>query len=138
MDSKRNIEFRYYEIPKGDLIFALTGSKWHKAYGEGKNRLHFHNYYEVGICYEGEGDMILGEREVHFRPGCVSVIPPTELHTTNTIKGTRAHWEWLYFDMLQILEQLYPEEKNARITKRYQLCEQGVLFQPKTLRQCVF
>ncbi len=62
MSDKKHVEFRYYDIPHGDIVFPLTGSVWNKEYGEGKEKLHFHNYYEVGHCYEGEGEMILGER----------------------------------------------------------------------------
>ena len=50
MNDKKQVEFRYYDIPHGDIVFALTGPVWNKAYGEGKERLHFHNYYEVGVC----------------------------------------------------------------------------------------
>lgn len=90
MSDKKHVEFRYYDIPHGDIVFPLTGSVWNKEYGEGKEKLHFHNYYEVGHCYEGEGEMILGERELHFYPGCISLIPTKELHTTNTFGKRRA------------------------------------------------
>ena len=84
MSVNKHVEFRYYDIPHEDLVFALTGENWNKEYGEGKDKLHFHNYYEVGRCYAGEGEMILGENEYPFYPGCVSLIPTKELHTTNT------------------------------------------------------
>ena len=51
MDEKKQVEFRYYDIPKGDVVFPLTGETWHMEYGEGRDKLHFHNYYEVGMCY---------------------------------------------------------------------------------------
>jgi hypothetical protein len=51
--------------------------------------------------------MILGERELHFYPGCISLIPTKELHTTNTF-GKKAGWEWMYFDIHEVLKKLYP------------------------------
>ena len=54
MDEKKQVEFRYYDIPKGDVVFPLTGETWHMEYGEGRDKLHFHKYYEVGMCYAGE------------------------------------------------------------------------------------
>ena len=105
MNAKTKVEFRYYDIPQGDLVLPLTGETWNKEYGEGKEKLHFHNYYEVGRCYAGEGEMILGETEYPFYPGCVSLIPTKELHTTNTF-GKTAGWEWLYFDIHDVLKKM--------------------------------
>jgi AraC-like DNA-binding protein len=109
MSTKKQVEFRYYDIPHGDLVFPLTGESWNKEYGEGKEKLHFHNYYEVGRCYAGEGEMILGEKEYHFYPGCVSLIPTKELHTTNTF-GKKAGWDWIYFDIHEVLSKIYPDD----------------------------
>ena len=60
MNGKKQVEFRYYDIPQGDIVLPLTGEGWNKEYGEGRDKLHFHNYFEVGHCYAGEGEMILG------------------------------------------------------------------------------
>lgn len=61
MKAKKNVEFRYYVIPNDEIVLPLMGSTWNKEYGEGKERLHFHNYYEVGICHEGKCEMILAK-----------------------------------------------------------------------------
>lgn len=129
MDEKKQVEFRYYDIPKGDIVFSLTGENWNKVYGEGKEKLHFHNYYEVGICHVGEGEMTLGEQEFHFYPGCISIIPTTELHTTNTF-GKKAAWEWMYFDLHEALEELYPEDEILRENVRHMLQKEGKLLTP--------
>lgn len=126
---KKNVEFRYYDISKGESVFPLTGPVWNKEYGEGKERLHFHNYYEVGICYEGEGEMILGEQEVHFCPGCISLIPSTELHTTNTF-GEKASWEWMYFDIHELLKEMFPDDDVTRENLRHILDRQSKLLTP--------
>ena len=113
MKDKKHVEFRYYDIPQGDIVLPLSGEVWNKEYGEGKEKLHFHNYYEVGHCYSGEGEMILGEKELHFYPGCISLIPTKELHTTNTF-GKKAGWEWMYFDIHDVLKKLYPDDEILR------------------------
>ena len=46
--------------------------------------------------------MILGEQEIPFYAGCVSIIPQSELHTTNTF-GKKAYFEWMYFDIYEYL-----------------------------------
>lgn len=129
MTEKKKIEYRYYEIPKNELCLTLTGPVWNKAYGEGRDRLHFHNFYEVGVCYEGEGEMILGERECHFYKGCISIIPPSELHTTNTF-GKTAGWEWMYFDAFALLNDIYPDDEIAREKVRQLMCKRGELLEP--------
>lgn len=129
MSDKKHVEFRYYDIPHGDIVFPLTGPVWNKEYGEGKEKLHFHNYYEVGHCYEGEGEMILGERELHFYPGCISLIPTKELHTTNTF-GKKAGWEWMYFDIHEVLKKLYPDDEILRENIGHELGRKGRLLTP--------
>jgi len=130
MSAKKHVEFRYYDIPQGDLVFPLTGETWHKAYGEGKDKLHFHNYYEVGLCYAGDGEMILGDKEYPFYPGCVSLIPTKELHTTNTF-GKTAGWEWMYFDLHEVLERIYPNDDILRENIWHELDRSGRLLTPE-------
>ena len=129
MSDKKQVEFRYYDIPLGDIVFPLTGPGWNKAYGEGRERLHFHNYYEVGVCYEGEGEMILGEKEYHFCPGCISLMPTKESATTNPF-GKRAGWEWMYFDIHEVLKELYPDDEILREHVGYEIDKEGRLLFP--------
>ena len=129
MNEKRQVEFRYYDIPKGEIVLPLMGPTWNKAYGEGREKLHFHNYYEVGYCYEGEGEMILGERTYSFAPGCISLIPTKELHTTNTF-GKKAGWEWMYFDIHEILKQIYSDDEIFRENILHEIDKEGHFLAP--------
>ena len=46
---KKKMEFRYYQLPPGSPILALLGEKWVQNYGDRTaDRLHFHNYMELG------------------------------------------------------------------------------------------
>ena len=60
------MEFRYYQMPAGSPILALLGQKWVQNYGNDVDYLHFHNYLEIGFCYEGDGFMAFGEAEMRF------------------------------------------------------------------------
>ena len=60
------MELRYYKMPEGSPILALLGQKWIQNYGNDIDYLHFHNYLEIGFCYEGQGFLILGEDKVRF------------------------------------------------------------------------
>jgi hypothetical protein len=42
------VEFRFYEIPKGESALALIGDKWKRIYGMDVDNLHFHNLFEIG------------------------------------------------------------------------------------------
>lgn len=64
---KKEIEFRYYEIPQNEPCIALLGEAWVRPYG--MDSLHFHNYMEIGFCYDGIGELAQESHmsETHFR-----------------------------------------------------------------------
>jgi len=107
MPNKGNpkIEFRYYKMPEDMPFLALFGEKWRQNYGRGIDYLHFHNYLEIGYCYEGTGSLVLGKEEYHYEEGYFSVIPQNCLHTTNSDPGTISSWEYLFIDVNTLLGQ---------------------------------
>ena len=96
---KPKMEFRYYQMPAGSPILALLGQKWVQNYGNDVDYLHFHNYLEIGFCYEGDGFMAFGEAEMRFSGREFTVIPPNYAHTTNSDLGTVSKWEYLFIDV---------------------------------------
>ena len=106
MKKRKKAQYRYYEIPEKEVVLALTGKEWIREYGNDIDCLHFHNYLEVGICYGGEGEIILGQETYSFEEGSLVVIPPYFLHTTNSKKGTKAYWEWFYFDVESVIQEM--------------------------------
>lgn len=76
---KPKMEFRYYQMPAGSPILALLGQKWVQNYGNDVDYLHFHNYLEIGFCYEGDGFMAFGEAKMRFSGREFTVIPPIML-----------------------------------------------------------
>jgi len=104
---KPRLEFRYYQIPAGEPCLALLGEKWIQSYGRGIDYLHFHNYMEIGYCYGGKGELILGEVSDIFGKGKFSVIPKNYPHTTNSQLGEISSWEYLFIDPERILKEMY-------------------------------
>ena len=96
---KPKMEFRYYQMSSGSPILALLGQKWVQNYGNDVDYLHFHNYLEIGFCYEGDGFLVLGEDEPRFSGREFTVIPPNYPHTTNSDIGTISRWEYLFIDV---------------------------------------
>ena len=76
---------------------ALLGEKWIQYYGRDIDYLHFHNYLEIGYCYEGKGTMVFGEEEQRFSGKEFTVIPKNYPHTTNSDLDTVSCWEYLFY-----------------------------------------
>ena len=106
------MELRYYKMPEGSPILALLGQKWVQNYGNDIDYLHFHNYLEIGFCYEGQGFMILGEDKVQFHDRDFTVIPFNYPHTTNSDIGTISRWEYLFIDVEGFLDKFSKKRKN--------------------------
>lgn len=41
--NKPRITYRYYELPEGELVQAITGEDWVCTYGTYAEDVHFHN-----------------------------------------------------------------------------------------------
>ncbi len=97
---KRRLEYRYYEMPSGHYVLPLLGKGWEQVYGNGQREtLHFHNYLEIGYCYNGDGELIIEDRVYPYRDGMFSVIPANIPHTTNSMGGHICKWEFLFIDI---------------------------------------
>ena len=111
---KPKMEFRYYKMPEGNYILALLGQKWVQSYGRDVDYLHFHNYLEIGYCYDGVGELILGEQDYRYAGNEFTVIPKNYPHTTNSDPGTISKWEYLFIDVDGILSDLYQGMGNTK------------------------
>lgn len=112
------MEFRYYQMPAGSPILPLLGPRWTQTYGRDIDYLHFHNYLEIGYCYEGRGGMILGEQEYKFSGGQFTIIPKNYPHTTNSDPGTVSKWEYLFIDVESFLHEIYQSKSNTKKIER--------------------
>ncbi len=100
------IEFRYYKMPDDVPFLALFGESWRRQYGKGIDYLHFHNYLEIGYCYDGTGTLVIGKENYPYRKNCFSVIPQNCVHTTESTPGTSSSWEYLFIDIDSLLAQI--------------------------------
>ncbi len=108
------VQFRYYEISSDNHILALLGSKYTQTYrGKREKTFHFHNYLEIGYCYEGKGLLYLEQEEIIFKGASFSIIPPNYPHTTICPYGETSKWEYLFVDVEKFLA------KHVNGTKAY-------------------
>ena len=103
---KPKLQFRYYEMGAHEQVLALLGEDWRRPYGINISDLHFHNYMEVGICYEGRGKCILRDTIEAFEAGCMTIVPPNYPHNNETEPDETAFWEWMYFDLDSVLRDM--------------------------------
>lgn len=89
---KPKLQFRYYEMGAHEQVLALLGEDWRRPYGINISDLHFHNYMEVGICYEGQGKCILRDTVEVFEAGCMTIVPPNYPHNNET---HTKHWKYI-------------------------------------------
>lgn len=123
---KPKMEFRYYQMPSGSPVLALLGEKWVQNYGRDIDYLHFHNYLEVGFCYEGRGTITLGEEEVRFSDRDFTVIPRNYPHTTNSDQDNMSRWEYLFIDVEEFLRKI--DDNPVRAEKLIRRINSRALF----------
>lgn len=108
---KKEIQFRYYEIPQDEPCLALLGEAWVRPYGDGVDCLHFHNYMEIGFCYGGDGEMLLEEESIPYKAEMFTIIPKNYPHNTNSTGFALSRWEYLFIDVEAFLHEIYRENQ---------------------------
>ena len=78
--NKLRISYRYYELPEGELVQAITGEDWVCTYGTYAEDVHFHNVMEIGICRWGQGLMVLEDRHIDYTDGLFCIGSPVRLY----------------------------------------------------------
>ena len=102
---KQEIEYRYYEMPTGQYILPKYGEGWRMAYGTGEiNKLHFHNYLEVGYCNEGYGKLVIKDKTYDYEKGMFTIVPANIPHTTENPDGNVSFWEYMFVDIESFLK----------------------------------
>lgn len=108
---KDTMELRFYDVPQNEYVLALVGESWIREYGHDEPNMHFHNLYEIGYCRDGNGELVLDETSCAYQPGMVSLIPQNYPHTTLSKLGEGpSYWEYLFFDPMTMLVELYPKD----------------------------
>lgn len=64
--------------------------------------LHRHQCAEIGLCVEGSGVFVVGEKVMEFSAGDVTFINSSEVHLARSMPGTMSRWHWIYLDPLRL------------------------------------
>ena len=81
---KETVELRFYEIPQGEPVLALLGEEWNRVYGHDSPYMHFHNLMEIGVCRNGEGVVVLDEKDYFYQNGTITIIPQNISHNAKS------------------------------------------------------
>lgn len=107
--AKRQVEFRYYEIPCNEPALALLGHSWVRRYGFDVDYDHFHNLLEVGYCYWGTGVLTIEEEKISYCKESITLIPKNIPHDTLSDGDVENKWEYLFIDVAQIFNEKFTE-----------------------------
>lgn len=143
---KAVLEYRNYLLPADFPLLLLDGPEWHIS-PIPSQRLHFHNCLEIGICHSDSGTMIVGEREIPFRAGDITVVGQNVPHTTWSSPGTYSLWSYLYVDLTALLGSsavnLLPDSRgyqeivlNGHFLLRPDACPWAIPLVQGLIREC--
>lgn len=109
---KRQVQYRFYEMPPDSYILALLGGGWVRAYGQDVDSSHFHNFLEIGYCHDGTGELLFGDHSRPYHEGCITILPANYIHNTIATLGTMSRWEYLFIDVQDFLGDCYPTDPD--------------------------
>jgi AraC-like DNA-binding protein len=66
-------------------------------------RLHSHKFLEVGVCFEGSGIFMYGDRISSFSKGDVTVFPAEMPHCAKSSPKVQSRWGFIFFDPAKFL-----------------------------------
>ncbi|MBQ6846702.1 MAG: helix-turn-helix transcriptional regulator [Oscillospiraceae bacterium] len=54
--------------------------------------MQYHNHYEFGLCLDGQGIFLIGNKMIPFTQGNISFIPPGVPHFVQSLDAHPSHW----------------------------------------------
>lgn len=119
MKKELNAEMKFLELPNDESVLPLLGADGMKVYGQAENgernnRNHFHNLMEIGICRNGNGEIIFDRKIYSYKKGTVIVIPPNFPHLIYSAQGEMSFWEFIYIKPFEFLGNVYKNDVKKR------------------------
>ncbi len=60
--------------------------------------LHYHDYAELGVCLNGEGETYIENEIYNFKKGSIQVLPPRVSHLSKSKPNVKSTWIWMNVD----------------------------------------
>lgn len=102
-------EYRNYYLPPHFPALLLSGDHW-RISDKQRDRLHFHNCLEIGICHAGSGFMEFYGETCPFQEGDITIIPQNVPHSTYSTPGASSLslWSYLFIDPKEFFRHSLP------------------------------
>ena len=72
---------------------------WIHTLDDEYNFLHYHDFFEIGICKKGRGTFHINGKIYSFSAPCISIIHPQIMHSAQSLKGEKTEWNFLYLSL---------------------------------------
>ncbi|MDX6767594.1 MAG: AraC family transcriptional regulator [Candidatus Methylacidiphilales bacterium] len=97
------LEIHYSPIPL-DPLLPLVLQEHYIQEDRPITFLHVHDCLELGLCHQGEGIFMVGEKILPFSTGDVVFINSTEVHLAQSAPGSKSRWTWVYLDPILLVD----------------------------------
>lgn len=123
---QETIFYRHFDLPKHFPVIGLLGSAWQST-AEPVTRQHFHNCLEIGVLFEGRGEVHAGDQILPIEAPALLFIPPRLPHANRAAEGCICRWNWLYLDPQTLLTHLPPRSLEQIGAWQQSLCESACI-----------
>ena len=102
-------EYRNYYLSPHFPALLLSGEHW-RISSVARDRLHFHNCLEIGICHSESGFMEFYGETLPFQEGDITIIPQNVPHSTYSTPGAESLslWSYLFLDPKELFRHSLP------------------------------
>ena len=73
----------------------------------------FHDFFEIGLCHEGSGVLIMDSGAVPYKAGDLCVIRQFDSHYHIGTRGVKTIWSFIFFDAVKLLKAALYDRKLA-------------------------
>ncbi|MCI8357431.1 MAG: AraC family transcriptional regulator [Lachnospiraceae bacterium] len=102
-------EYRNYYLSPHFPALLLSGDHW-RISDRQRDRLHFHNCLEIGLCHSESGFMEFYGETCPFQEGDITIIPQNVPHSTYSTPGASSLslWSYLFIDPKELFRHSLP------------------------------
>ncbi|OGF50612.1 MAG: hypothetical protein A2231_09845 [Candidatus Firestonebacteria bacterium RIFOXYA2_FULL_40_8] len=75
--------------------------------------LFYHDSFELGLCHEGSGVLILDNKAIPYKAGDICAIRQFDSHFHIGTKNTKTVWSFIYFDPVRLLKAALKDPELA-------------------------
>lgn len=116
-EKRRKVEYRYFEMSADSYVIGLLRGEGGQRWAHQKeDRLHLHNYMEIGYCCGGKGKLTIGDQSCRYGEQTLCLVPPNVPHVTCPEEALCV-WEYLVIDAGGLLKHMLGPDRLDFVEK---------------------